>query len=81
MACETMRDVLRGSLCRRRRRVGEIARELGVHRVTFQRWVSGAMRPHPRHIPVLAKALGVSQKRLLAALEATTPQHTSEDAR
>ena len=42
-----------------------VARKIGVASSTVNRWLNGTTKPTIKHLPAIAKALGVSEKRII----------------
>ncbi len=50
---------------------GELAKAVGVHRLTVVAWESGRTKPHPEQRRKLVEALHCTPEELLAALAST----------
>jgi transcriptional regulator with XRE-family HTH domain len=54
---------------------GEVARRVGVSRVSVNNWVHGRARPSAPHIVLIARALGITSNYLLGI---TPPEQPKE---
>lgn len=71
MASENLRDLIEREQRRSRRKVVQIAGDLGVHRQTVHAWIRGTKRPVRWLVGALAQELGVSVARLERAIQNT----------
>lgn len=71
MDAETLPSLVHAALVRGRQTSIQLAEAIGVHRVTLHRWAAGRRVPPPRYRADVARALGVSRRRLDSAIDAT----------